>query len=97
MYLNSEPCIIIIIIVNNTHTYMNLEVTKLNIWLQVNKLTLNTTKTHYMVFDRGKKQSGNNFLTLNNKSIGRMIANVMIIGDIIDEHAIKLVKSYVIC
>ena len=56
--------------VSDAIALMNLELIKLNIWLQANKLTLNTTKTHYMVFDRGKKQSGNNLLTLNNKSIG---------------------------
>ena len=50
--------------VSDAIVLMNLELIKLNIWLQANKLTLNTTKTHYMVFDRGRKQSGNNFLTL---------------------------------
>ena len=63
---------------------MNLELIKLNIWLQANKLTLNTTKTHYMVFDRGKKQSGNNLLTLNNKSIG-YVKFTKFLGVIIDE------------
>ena len=38
--------------VSNAIALMNLELIKLNIWLQANKLTLNTTKTHYMVFDR---------------------------------------------
>ena len=56
--------------VSDAIALMNLELIKLNIWLQANKLTLNTTKTHYMVFDRGRKQSGNNLLTLNNESIG---------------------------
>ena len=48
------------------------------------KLTLNTTKTHYMVFDRGRKQSGNNLLTLNNKSIG-YVKFTKFLGVIIDE------------
>ena len=55
--------------VSDAIALMNLELIKLNIWLQANKLTLNTTKTHYMVFDRGKKQSENNLLTLNNKFV----------------------------
>ena len=59
-----------VIVESDAIALMNLELIKLNIWLQANKLTLNTTKTHYMVFDCGKKQSGNNILTLNNKSIG---------------------------
>ena len=54
------------------------------IWLQANKLTLNTTKTHYMVFDRGRKQSENNLLTLNNKSIG-YVKFTKFLGVIIDE------------
>ena len=56
--------------VSDAIALMNLELIKLNIWLQANKLTLNTKKTYYIVFDRGKKPSGNNLLTLNNKSIG---------------------------
>ena len=51
---------------------------------KANKLTLNTTKTHYMVFDRGKKQSGNNLLKLNNKSIG-YVKFTKFLGVIIDE------------
>ena len=70
--------------VSDAIALMNLELIKLNIWLQANKLTLNTTKTHYMVFDRGVKQSGNNLLTLNNKSIG-YVKFTKFLGVIIDE------------
>ena len=70
--------------VSDAIALMNLELIKLNIWLQANKLTLNTTKTHYMVFDRGKKQSENNLLTLNNKSIG-YVKFTKFLGVIIDE------------
>ena len=70
--------------VSDAIALMNLELIKLNIWLQANKLTLNTTKTHYMVFDRGKKQPGNILLTLNNKSIG-YVKFTKFLGVIIDE------------
>ena len=71
--------------VSDAIALMKLELIKLNIfWLQANKLTLNTTKTHYMVFDRGKKQSGNNLLTLNNKSID-YVKFTKFLGVIIDE------------
>ena len=70
--------------VSDAIALMNLELIKLNIWLQANKLTLNTTKTHYMVFDRGRKQSENNLLTLNNKSIG-YVKFTKFLGVIIDE------------
>ena len=68
--------------VSDAIALMNLELIKLNMLLQDNKLTLNTTKTHYMVFDRGKKQSGNKFLTL--KSIG-YVKLTKFLGVIIDE------------
>ena len=72
--------------VSDAIALMNLELIKLNIWLQTNKLTFNTTKTHYMVFDRGKKQSGNNLLTLNNNSMG-YVKFTKFFGVIIDEQS----------
>ena len=33
---------------------IQLELSKLLLWLQANKLTLNVCKTHYMVFDRAR-------------------------------------------
>ena len=36
---------------------MNRELEKLCIWLTANKLSLNISKTHYMVFDRGKEKT----------------------------------------
>ena len=36
---------------------MNRELEKLSIWLTANKLSLNISKTHYMVFDRGSHSS----------------------------------------
>ena len=38
---------------------MNRELEKLSIWLTANKLSLNISKTHYMVFDRGKEKLTN--------------------------------------
>ena len=35
---------------NNLIVTLNTELNKLDVWLQATKLTLNTDKTHYMVF-----------------------------------------------
>ena len=84
LFANDTTVIVESDCVSDAIALMNLELIKLNIWLQANKLTLNTTKTHYMVFDRGKKQSGNNLLALNNKSIG-YVKFTKPLGIIIDE------------
>ena len=39
---------------NNIIFTLNTELQKLDVWLQANKLTLNTTKTHHMVFHRAR-------------------------------------------
>ena len=51
---------------------MNRELEKLSIWLTVNKLSLNISKTHYMVFDRGKEKTDQYSLFLNNILIDRV-------------------------
>ena len=44
---------------------MNKELQKLNTWLTANKLSLDISKTHYMVFDRGKEKEDQDSLYLN--------------------------------
>ena len=39
---------------NNIIFTLNTELQKLDVWLQANKLILNTAKTHYMVFHRAR-------------------------------------------
>ena len=36
---------------------LNEEPAKLNIWLNANNLTINITKSHYMVFHQGRRKS----------------------------------------
>ena len=86
LFVNDTTVIVESDSVSDAIALINIELIKLNIWLQANKLTLNTTKTHYMVFDRGKKQSGNNLLTLNNNSIG-YVKFTKFFGVIIDEQS----------
>ena len=51
---------------------MNRKLKKLSIWLTANKLSLNISKTHYMVFDRGKEKTDQYSLFLNNILIDRV-------------------------
>ena len=39
---------------NNITTILNKELIKIDTWLQANKLTVNTKKTHYMIFHRAR-------------------------------------------
>ena len=41
---------------NNIMFTLNTELQKLDVWLQANKLTLNTAKTHYMIVHRARMQ-----------------------------------------
>ena len=44
---------------------LNAEIKFLNIWLQTNKLTLNVSKTQYMIFHRARIKSMHTALTIN--------------------------------
>ena len=76
---------------------MNRELEKLSIWLTANKLSLNISKTHYMVFDRGKEKTDQYSLFLNNILIDR-VKYTKLLGVIIDEklnwtHHISYIKN----
>ena len=76
---------------------MNKELQKLNTWLTGNKLSLNISKTHYMVFDRGKEKKDQESLYLNTILIER-VKFTKFLGVIIDEkltwtHHISYIKN----
>ena len=76
---------------------MNKELQKLNTWLTANKLSLNISKTHYMVFDRGKEKKDQDSLYLNKILIER-VKFTKFLGVIIDEkltwtHHISYIKN----
>ena len=48
----------------------NIELQKVSIWLKANKLTLNVTKTQYIIFKSRKKKLNKN-IDINNKLIKR--------------------------
>ena len=54
---------------NNLILTLNTELNKLDVWLQANKLTLNTDKTHYMVFHRARIKSKTGKISIRNNAI----------------------------
>ena len=63
---------------------MNTEVNRIVVWLKSNKLTLNTSKTFYMVFHRGRRKLHGNFdLCIDNVKIKETLT-MKYLGVIID-------------
>ena len=51
---------------NNVILTLNTELNKLDVWIQANKLTLNTDKTHYIVFHRARIKSKTGKISIRN-------------------------------
>lgn len=62
---------------------MHNELDKLSTWLKANKLTLNVSKTHFMVFHRGKRKFAKINIKIDN-SIIEQVENSKFLGIIID-------------
>ena len=57
---------------NNIHsivTSLNYELDTLVIWLNANKLSINVSKTHYMVFHRARRKIDHEYIILNNNTL----------------------------
>ena len=68
---------------NNITTILNKELIKIDTWLQANKLTVNTKKTHYMIFHRARlKPTINVFIRQDKISLTR---STQFLGIIIDD------------
>ena len=71
---------------NHLVSIVNNELAKIIIWLRVNKLSLNLTKTNFMIFHpRQKKVSVNVPLTLENTVI-KQVTDTKFLGILIDQH-----------
>ena len=64
---------------------LNNELRKISLWLKANKLTINTNKTHYMVFHRGKIKNEKKPVTLDETEIEPK-NNTKFLGIIIDNN-----------
>ena len=71
---------------NHLVSIVNNELAKITIWLKVNKLSLNLTKTNFMIFHpRQKKVNVNVPLTLENTVI-KQVTETKFLGVLIDQH-----------
>ena len=83
---------------NNLILTLNTELNKLDVWLQANKLTLNTDKTHYMVFHRARIKSKTGKISIRNNAIDE-VKSTKFLGVIINdklkwtEHIYNILKT----
>ena len=68
----------------NTSKKFNTELEKVNMGLKANKLTINTKKTHYMMFHRTRIKHNTNFKIIINNNIVDHINNIKFLRVIID-------------
>ena len=68
----------------NISKILNTELEKVNMWLKANKLTINTKKTHYIMFHRTRIKHNTNIKILINNNIVDHINNTKFLGVIID-------------
>ena len=70
--------------INELVVVLNRELSKLVTWLQVNKLSLNVKKTHYMVFSPPKVNQDISPITMNGEKINR-VSSTRFLGVVIDD------------
>ena len=83
--------------VNSMITSLNSELAKLTDWLKANKLSINVSKTHYMVFHRSRRKLDKEDILLDNTII-KHVTFTKFIGIIIDDklkwiHHISYIKN----
>ena len=71
----------------NISKILNTELEKVNMWLKANKLTINTKKTHYMMFHRTRIKHNTNIKILINNNLVDHINNTKFLGVIIRQQA----------
>ena len=64
---------------------LNYELDQLIIWLNVNQLSINVSKTHYMVFHRARGKIDHENIILSNNIIQQVHYNTQFLGNIIDD------------
>ena len=71
--------------VNSMMTSLNSELAKLTDWLKANKLSVNVSKTHYMVFHRSRRKLDKEDILLGNTII-KQVTFTKVLGIIIVEN-----------
>ena len=71
---------------NTLTIQMNIELERISTWLALNKLSLNLTKTHFILFKSLKKKIGNKLtLKIKDQTISQ-VEHIIFLGVIIDEN-----------
>ena len=71
---------------NTLMIQMNEELEKISTWLALNKLSLNLTKTHFILFKSSRKKLRNKFTIKIKDKIISQVRHTKFVGVIIDEH-----------
>ena len=71
---------------NTLMIQMNEELEKISTWLALNKLSLNLTKTHFILFKSSRKKLRNKFTIKIKDKIISQVRHTKFLGVIIDEH-----------
>ena len=70
--------------IHDTITTLNNKLNSVNVWLGANKLSINASKTHYMVFHRAMRKNKNHNNIILNNSILTKVNYIKILGIILD-------------
>jgi len=73
---------------NNMNVSINKELSKLVLWLNINKLLLYIGKTHFMIFTSNKRNCHFNIDLKINSQLITGVESIKCLGIIIDEHLI---------
>ena len=77
-------------------TTLNNELNSLNVWLGANKLSINVSKTHYMVFHRARRKNNNHNNIFLNNSILTKVNYTKVLGIILDNKLNCITKNKIV-
>ena len=76
--------------ISETINIFNSELQKLNLWLAANKLTINVSKSHYMIFHRARMKMDNGPILLDGKPLEQLKFTKVL--DMIIEDKLNFIK-----
>ena len=82
--------------IHDSITTLNNELNSLNVWLGANKLSINVSKTHYVVFHRAKRKNNNHNNIFLNNSILTKVNYTQFLGIILDNKLNRINHIYYI-
>ena len=80
----------------NLDNEINSEIEKINLWLKLNKLSLNADKTKYMIFHTNQRMIPPIALSINNKLIAQM-STFNFLGTMLDSNMLWTSHSTLVC